>query len=901
MRLGSGVLLDSANECLVIQGNSVPLRPKVYGVLRYLVDHPDRIVTKDELLDAIWADTVVGDSVLKVCVRELRSALDDDTKQPRFIATVHRRGSRYVGETELELAPAPPAPPSGPRPLVKAQTSATSPVGRDPELAHLEQALANATAGMRRTVFVSGPAGIGKTYLIEEALSRFTSDPSVRVLRGRCQEASGLKEAYLPFIECVGELARDGGGVDQLRRVAPTWFVQFPWLLEDKDRTSLERELHGATQSRMLREVDMLLNEASDTQTMVLVLEDLQWSDASTVDLLSFLATRDTPARLLIIASTRSVELIVDGHPLREVKRELTLLDRCSELPMELLRPDDVRELITQRLAGAAVAPGIAPWIHSRTEGHPLFVMHLLEHLLASQHLESTDAGWTLTASRSSLADVMPSSLPGIVDKNLERFVGDERRMLEAAALAGFEFGTHAVTHATDFSVEDVEDAFDVIASQGDLIVPLGVVDLPSGVLDAQYRFTHALLRDSLRRSMPPARRVRWQRRLAERGEALYGDRAGEIASHLAIHFEEARLYERAIHYHRIAARNAQQRFANGVAVEHLLAAQELLGKVEFESPALQSEIEHELARALRASGDVGQAADAFEAIADASSSAVDSVEALLLAAGARSWLGRSECMGNVDRALSLAESIDDPATKAHAEGCAAYWRLLWDGWEPSGLSACTDALRFAEERGRADHALAHRARLAFFLTLEGQHDEAARTAELAHEEAVRLRDGSESLLAHFYRALALLMGGRLEEAKKHTTGARDEAVLNGHVPWGVLFNVQLAWIAVESGDPSACAMAEAASCDAAGLGPDFVKGFADVVLGLATVDGGDEAKARLHLEPSSSARHLMDWLCQLIAQTGRARLGDKVAQRELAKSAKAMGTRSFLDWGKRK
>lgn len=894
--LGGGVLLDPANESLLVEGAAVPLRPKVYGVLSYLVQHPHRIVTKDELLDEVWRGTVVSDSVLKVCVRELRTALGDSTKEPRYVATVHRRGYRYVGGTEpVGGAPAgaPTRPPKDDPPPPTAEASAPADphfVAREREVLHLERAVREARAGQRRTVFVSGPAGIGKTALVDGALGRIGADAATRVVHGRCQDTAGPKEPYLPFLECVRELASSERGAEVLRRVAPTWFVQYPWLLREDDRPSLERELQGATETRMARELDAFLSEFMGEATLVLLLEDLHWSDASSIGLLSFLATRDSPARLLIVATTRSIELIVDDHPLRSVKRELTMRPGCSELPLELMAAEEVHALASRRLGGAEVDPAASRWLHARTEGHPLFAVHLLDDLVSSGHLAETDGVWTLTAGPEALADALPESLPAIVARTLERCSPDERLALQAGALAGLRFSAQAVAHATELDVERVEELCDGLAGRRDFVEADGIVELPGPVASPRFRFTHALLRESLGRSISPASRVRLQRRLAERGEELYGSRAPEIASHLAVHFEEAWLHERAVHYRRIAADQAARRYSNGAAVEHLRAAHQLLLGAGDDARELTRVVERDLARALRAAGDVLAAAEVDEALAAAASTPEEAAEHWLLAAGARSWHGREGCMDDVERALALAPRIDDEAALAHVHGCAAYWQLLWEGWRPEGRAASERALELAEEHGHLERVAAHRARLAFFLTLEGQHEAAEAAAQRAGEEALALGDGSEGLLAHFYRGVALHLGGRMEGAREHLDRARDEARRNGHQPWSVLFEIQLAWIAVEEGRSGARALAEAALDAARPLDHAFIAGLARSVAALAAAAEGDVDAARALIADVEAGAYLMDWLCRLVALMARARLGEEAAGAELSKVARRMG-----------
>jgi DNA-binding winged helix-turn-helix (wHTH) protein len=90
--------LDLANERLSRGSQVIKVRPKAFAVLNYLLGRPGKLVTKDELLNAVWPETFVGDAVLKVTIRQIREALDDDSKSPRFIETAHRRGYRFIGQ-----------------------------------------------------------------------------------------------------------------------------------------------------------------------------------------------------------------------------------------------------------------------------------------------------------------------------------------------------------------------------------------------------------------------------------------------------------------------------------------------------------------------------------------------------------------------------------------------------------------------------------------------------------------------------------------------------------------------------------------------------------------------------------------------------------------------------------
>ena len=304
--------LDPANACLWHGTEAVALPPKVFDVLHYLVTHPDRLVTKDELLDAVWPETAVTDAVVRVAIGTLRKALHD-TAPPRFIATVPRRGYRFVAPVTVadaaESATVSPTPQAcltpAPPPLL---------VGREAVLQRLGAAWAQARQGQRQVVWVTGEAGMGKTTVVEAFRAAVATDPAVWLATGQCVEHYGTGEAYLPVLEALGQLCTGAGGerlVTLLRQHAPTWLVQMPWLLTAAHREQLRDELQGVTRERMLREFAEVVDALTAETPLLLVLEDLHWSDYATLDLLALLARRRTPARLLVLGTYRPVETIV--------------------------------------------------------------------------------------------------------------------------------------------------------------------------------------------------------------------------------------------------------------------------------------------------------------------------------------------------------------------------------------------------------------------------------------------------------------------------------------------------------------------------------------------------------------------------------------------------------------
>src|SRR5271166_5203195 len=255
--------LDPVNQCLWRRRDAedderILLTPKAFAVLRYLVDHAGRLVTQDELLEAVWPDTFVQPEVLKYQIADIRSTLGDSPKNPLFIETLPRRGYQFVAA----LSEREPAEPSAPASPARCRL-----VGRDRELGALRACLRKASRGQPQVVFITGEPGIGKTALVDEfQRTAAAGEPSLRVARGQCVEGYGGAEAYYPMLEALGQLCRGPEGnrvVEILAAQAPTWLVQFPALLKREQRQALQQEILGATRDRMLREIQEALETLS--------------------------------------------------------------------------------------------------------------------------------------------------------------------------------------------------------------------------------------------------------------------------------------------------------------------------------------------------------------------------------------------------------------------------------------------------------------------------------------------------------------------------------------------------------------------------------------------------------------------------------------------------------------
>ncbi|HLK10843.1 MAG TPA: AAA family ATPase [Candidatus Binatia bacterium] len=566
--------LDPYGARLWKDDQPVPLQPRPLAVLCYLATRPGVVVGRDELLRTLWAGTVVTRAVLKVAVRAIREALGDDADAPRFLETVGRDGYRFIGLDPVAARPRS----GGPVP------EATPIVGRAGDLAILHGTFARAAAGSRRIVLVTGEAGIGKTTLIERFVAEVARGGTAAAW-GQCLEQYGEGEAYLPVLEALGNLARGAAGAELsavLRRHAPTWTSQLPGLAGEGRVAPRAGTTIAAVPARMLREIADALEVFTRDQPLVLVLEDLQWSDPSTVDLLACLARRRGPARLMVIGSLRPADVIVHDHPLRAVRRELRAIGCCEEVALELLSMADVAAYLGARFA--AGFPGemrrLASWVHARTDGNALFMVNVVNDLVTRGVLARRDGRWRVVGPVETLPDRVPTGLRDLIARRLESLAPAVRRVLEVASVAGEEFAVAAVAAALAEDPEAVEEACETSAAQGALIAEAGVAEWPDGSVSGRYRFLHALYRHVLYEGVGAARRVRLHRAIGLREEVAFGPRAAERAAELAMHFTRGRDDARALRYHELSARAALDRHASQEAVAHLDAALVALARI---------------------------------------------------------------------------------------------------------------------------------------------------------------------------------------------------------------------------------------------------------------------------------------------------------------------------------
>jgi DNA-binding winged helix-turn-helix (wHTH) protein/tetratricopeptide (TPR) repeat protein len=561
--------LDLDAERLWKEGKEVRLRRKPFAILRFLAQNPTRLVTHGEIVEAVWGKVAMSESLLRTHMHDLRSVLGEGV-----VETVVGRGYRFVAEIQhvyAETATVPEAPaPDG---------AAKRVVGREAELSALGAALRSVRDRKRTAVFVTGEAGVGKTTLVDLFIEQSTQQGKALVARGACVEQYGSGQAYLPVLDAIGTLCRGPSAaraIDVLAEHAPTWLVQLPALVRSDRLADLQRRASGATQGRTLRELAEALDALSADVPVILVFDDLQWTDPSTAEFIAFLAARREPARLMIVGTYRGAE-VPRGHPLGKVTGELIAHRLASSIALDALGPDGVDAYLAKRFPRHAFPPGLVATLHRSTGGNPLFVTTLLDDLESKDLVREHDGRWELSTSVEDVAARRPDSIRRLIDTQIDRLPAFEQRILEAAAVAGLTFTAGVVAHALDADVDGVDSACESLANERRFLRYDGADTWPDGTIQSRYSFGHSLFQHAaLTRSTSATIRAQ-HRKIAARLESGHAAREHEIAAELSVHFEQGQMAEKAAHYRVVAGDRAGQRYGLLEAIDHYERAVALL------------------------------------------------------------------------------------------------------------------------------------------------------------------------------------------------------------------------------------------------------------------------------------------------------------------------------------
>lgn len=445
-------------------------------------------------------------------------------------------------------------------------------VGRDAELQRLDRLLDEALRGRGCLALISGEAGVGKTRLIEE-LKAGAFLEGFRFLRGACHEKEGL--FYQPFAEVIAQYNHAVGRYDleweervfgplgrELARLVPalaqrTFIQQLPEIVPIAEAEEKLRRFDAVTR---------FLANVSRIEPLLLLLDDLHWSDELTRELLRYLCRSLEGERILVVVTWRSEEMVQRGrrrHPLEDLLQELEHDKRAAErMELRRLSAEDVQEMVSGILGSDLVPDALLRHIQERTGGNPFMIEEILRVLLESGAVKL--AGGAVQASGLEAVS-LPDSVADLVERRLSTLGEASAEAISAAAVIGvqFEFDVLQRVLAAD---EDL--LLDIL----DELLRLKLVVEVEGQGDA-YEFTHPMVREVLYNRLNRRKRKRLHRAIAQAMQERARSSETEGVEALAYHFRKADEPGLALPYEIAAGVKALGAYANEAAIAHFEAA----------------------------------------------------------------------------------------------------------------------------------------------------------------------------------------------------------------------------------------------------------------------------------------------------------------------------------------
>lgn len=677
---------DKKGNLLFSREKVVPLEPVAARVLRYFLENNDRIIAKNELLDAVWTDVFTTEDVLKRAVSQIRRALGDDAKNSRFIETHHRRGYRFIvpqtnfqngGEkNENNFSP---QKSEERQKLISTETIETDDpnfdcfVGRSAAMEFLQTEFRRVLRGAGQPVLIVGDPGIGKTQTAAHFVewTQAASENGNRAVSLRVRffdyEASFIPpyDVFLDLLNeaCAAVFGSGESGRHELRQKIET---NLKIVLPDELFSSQIAAPHiFADASRAIAPLAESFARLARIRPLVLIFDDVQWADETSRKIIGYLMRIAADAPLMFVGLARKTDAENAKSAIAEWMRRQAVYRSFTTLELLPLSLEDCREIIAEIFCGLldadAIPNGDLLKLHRATSGNPYFLIETLRLLMNENVIEKSVSENNSRWHWRGIEDVpLPETVRMAARAKLSKLSDAARELVECAAILGDAFQIETldlmISGEGEKSSDAIENCLDE-AIEEQVLTERNV----SGADDCQ--FYHTTLRRAVYMDLSPRRR----RRLHSRAmRAIEISRSGEIekfAAALAAHAENAGEFGASLQLNLQACRSAIARFDwleasevlnRGERVAAKISADKISKAESLEFLALRGEVYMSIGRRIEAEKILSEAA----ALAEKEAGENDSAEILLNLGRTGILLGKyREAIPVLEKSLSAAKS----------------------------------------------------------------------------------------------------------------------------------------------------------------------------------------------------------------------------------------------------
>jgi serine/threonine protein kinase/tetratricopeptide (TPR) repeat protein len=493
-------------------------------------------------------------------------------------------------------------------------------LGREPEIARLENALHHAIAGEGQVMFVSGEAGSGKSTLTRAFTQRAQMDQAeLLVTWGNCNAYSGIGHPYLPFQDVFGMLVGDVEGKwtagaisgDQARRlwhfsivaletmvklgpdligsiametslgkkaktlktIRGDWSEKLFTMLEV--RTTPRQDLQ---QSHLFEQCVNVLQELSTQQPIIIVLDDLQWADTASISLLFHLGRRITASRLLIIGIYRPDELLLDRdgdrHPLVTVLNEFQRTFGDINIDLDSVSSSERRKFVNACLDQKPNSFGddFRQTLFEHTGGHALFVIELIRGMQERADLVRNDQGvWEVGPDLN--WQQLPAKLEGVIAERIGRLRKPLRDLLYVASVEGEQFTTEVIAAIQGIDRRELlHKLSQELGLRHRLVRECGEQKVGNRTI-SRFEFVHLIYQRYVYNQLGNAERLLLHQQVTEKLEQIFQGNLEKIAVTLLQHYTKLGDREKTLKYLVLAGKQALRQFAYQEAIDHLSKA----------------------------------------------------------------------------------------------------------------------------------------------------------------------------------------------------------------------------------------------------------------------------------------------------------------------------------------